>query len=63
MVYTAMLRVCFLPVCAAVLCELLVRRAWREALLCAALPYCAVLGSAVHWNREKLMESKPDRKD
>ena len=52
-VYNAMLRVCCLPVCAAVLCELLVRRAWREALLCAALPYCAVRCSAVHWNRKK----------
>ena len=39
--------------CVAALCELLVRRAGREALLCAALPYCAVLCSAVHWNREK----------
>ena len=41
---------CCLPVCVAALCELLVRRAWREALLCAALPCCALLCSAVRWN-------------
>ena len=39
--------------CAQLCCALLVRRAWREALLCAALPYCAGLCSAVHWNRQK----------
>ena len=36
--------------CAQLCCALLVRRAWREALLCAALPCCALLCSAVRWN-------------
>ena len=49
-------RVCCLPVCVAALCELLVRRAWREALLCAALPYCAVFCFAVRWNGREMKE-------
>ena len=49
-------RVCCLPVCVAALCDLLVRHAWREALLCAALPCCAVFCSAVRWNRREVKE-------
>ena len=49
-------RVCCLPVCVAALCELLVRCAWREALLYAALPCCAVFCSAVRWNGREMKE-------
>ena len=49
-------RVCCLPVCVAALCELLVRCAWREALLFAALPCCAVFCSAVRWNGREMKE-------
>ena len=49
-------RVCCLPVCVAALCELMVRCAWREALLYAALPCCAVFCSAVRWNGREMKE-------
>ena len=49
-------RVCCLPVCVAALCDLLVRCAWREALLYAALPCCAVFCSAVRWNGGEMKE-------
>ena len=49
-------RVCCLPVCVAAQCELLVRRAGREALLCAALPCCAGFCSAVRWNGREVKE-------
>ena len=41
------------------LCDLLVCHAFREALLCAGLPCCAVLCPAVRWSRRVI----PNRKD